>query len=449
METKSQTGVGTPPISRSDRAPRSQPTQGDSDGGSRRTPQLDHAELNYARSSGPRSRFVLWLCFVLLLAAVGIFWVAHRALAAQSATAKAPRGPAVVPVVTAVARTGDMSIYLTGLGSVTPLNTVAVHTRVDGQVDKVSFTEGGIVHQGDVLAEIDPRPFNVQLEQAEGQLLKDQALLKNAQLDLQRYQSAPGSFTQQQIDTQNSTIGQAQGAIRIDQGAIDSAKLNLAYCKVTAPITGKIGFRLVDPGNIIHATDTTPLAVITQLEPITVVFNLPEDNLQQVLKATGKQGAMPVDAYSRDATTKISSGMLLAVDNQVDPTTGTIRFKGSFPNTDNLLYPSQFVNARLLVDVRRAAIMIPSVAVQRSPTSTFVYVVKSDDTVDMRDINIGPSEGDDTLIATGLAAGELVVTGGVDKLLQGAKVSIDKVAAHGGSSTTAPSGHAHSKGGKP
>jgi len=348
-----------------------------------------------------------------------------------------------VPVVAAVARKGDMDIYLTGLGSVTPLNTVALHTRVDGEVEKVNFTEGAMVHQGDVLAELDPRPFQVQLEQAQGQLIKDQATLKNAKLDLQRYQSAPGSFTQQQIDTQDATILQSQGAVATDQGAIDSANLNLIYCKITAPISGKIGFRLIDPGNIVHATDTSPLAVITQLQPITVIFNLPEDNIQQVLKAAGKGGVMPVDAYSRDATSKITSGSLLAIDNQADPTTATIRFKGTFPNTDNLLFPSQFVNSRLLVDVRHDAVIVPSAAVQRSPTTTFVYVVKPDDTVEMRDVVIGPSEADETLIAKGLEPGEVVVTDGVDKLQDGSKVTVDKSAMQGGAPTTAPSGHHH------
>jgi membrane fusion protein, multidrug efflux system len=355
-------------------------------------------------------------------------------------------------VVAATARQGDMGIYFTGLGSVTPLNTVAIHTRVDGQVMKVNFAEGAVVQEGDVLAQLDARPFEVQLEQAQGQLLKDQAQLKDAQLDLERYKSAPGSFTQQQIDTQQAVVDQAAGAVRTDQGAIDSAKLNIDYCRVTAPLTGKIGFRLIDPGNIVHAADTTPIAVITQLQPITVVFNLPEDNLQQVLVAASKGGDMVADAYNRDATTKISSGTLAAIDNQVDSTTGTVRFKATFPNTDSMLYPSQFVNARLLVDVRKGVIIVPSAAVQRSPASTFVYVVKSDDTVDVREVVVGPSEGDETLIARGLAAGEIVVTDGVDKLIGGAKVSIDKMLpAPGAASAVAAQdhGHRHANGANP
>jgi multidrug efflux system membrane fusion protein len=238
--------------------------------------------------------------------------------------------------------------------------------------------------------------------------------------------------------------------VTTDQGAIDSAKLNLVYCTITSPLTGRIGFRLIDPGNIVHAADTNPLAVITQFQPITVIFNLPEDNIQQVLKAAGKGGTMPVEAYSRDATTRISSGTLLAIDNQADPTTATIRFKGTFSNTDNVLFPSQFVNARLLVDVKHDAIIVPSAAVQRSPTTTFVYVVKPDNTVEMRDVVIGPSEADDTLIAKGLRAGEVVVTDGVDKLQDGSKVAIDKSAMPGTVPTTSPSGvhsgHHHDQG---
>ena len=443
METQSQTGVERPPISRPDRGPRTVPGDGKPDNAQRVSPPLPREELTYApgKKSGPGNLLVL--CIILILGVVGLWWLVHHFLAAQAANAKAPRGPMAVPVVAAVARKGDMDIYLTGLGSVTPLNTVALHTRVDGEVEKVNFTEGAMVHQGDVLAELDPRPFQVQHEQAQGQLIKDQATLKNAKLDLQRYQSAPGSFTQQQIDTQDATILQSQGAVATDQGAIDSANLNLIYCKITAPISGKIGFRLIDPGNIVHATDTSPLAVITQLQPITVIFNLPEDNIQQVLKAAGKGGVMPVDAYSRDATSKITSGSLLAIDNQADPTTATIRFKGTFPNTDNLLFPSQFVNSRLLVDVRHDAVIVPSAAVQRSPTTTFVYVVKPDDTVEMRDVVIGPSEADETLIAKGLEPGEVVVTDGVDKLQDGSKVTVDKSAMQGGAPTTAPSGHHH------
>lgn len=386
------------------------------------------------------------LVAVLLLGGIGapVFY-RYRAGAAASALA-AKRGVAAVPVMAGMARTGDMDIYLTGLGAVTPLNVVTLHTRVDGEIEKIDFVEGTMVKQGQLLFELDPRPFQVQLTQAQGQLLKDQATLKNAQLDLQRYQSAPGSFTQQEIATQEAAVLQSEGAVKTDQGVIDSANLNLIYCKITAPLSGKIGLRLVDPGNIVHATDATGLAVITQIQPIALVFSLPEDNIPEVETSMSGGGKLAVDAYSRDLKKKLASGTLLAVDNQVDPTTGTFRIKGVFPNNDGALFPNEFVNARLLVDVRHGAVIAPSAAVQRSPQSTFVYVVKDDDTVEMRNVTIGPSEGDDTIIEKGLNAKEIVVTDGVDKLQEGSKVSFDKALLQGSDSaseTGDAAGHGH------
>jgi multidrug efflux system membrane fusion protein len=374
---------------------------------------------------------IVVLVALVMLGGIGAL-ISYRYHASASASALATkRGFGAVPVMAAMSRTGDMDIYLTGLGAVTPLNVVTLHTRVDGEIEKLDFVEGTMVQQHQLLVELDPRPFQVQLTQAQGQLLKDQATLKNAQLDLQRYQSAPGSFTQQQIATQQATVLQSEGAIKTDQGAIDSANLNLVYCKITAPLTGKIGLRLVDPGNIVHATDTTGLAVIAQIQPIALVFSLPEDNIPQVQSSIARGGKLVVDAYSRDLKRKLAGGTLLALDNQVDSTTGTVRFKGVFPNEDNALFPNEFVNARLLVDVRHGAVIAPSAAVQRSPQSTFVYVVKDDDTVEMRNVAIGPSEGDDTIIEKGLKTGEIIVTDGVDKLQEGSKVSFDKAMLQG------------------
>jgi multidrug efflux system membrane fusion protein len=458
MDTKTQTPGQSPAAWTERRAPGA---DGKTQGVVPARVVREAGELGYAQGGGSGGHLGTIILFVVLvLAGAGIFWIVRHALAVQAATAKAPRGPMTVPVVAATARQGDMSIYFTGLGSVIPLNTVSIHSRVDGQVMKINFTEGTLVKQGDVLVELDASPFQVQREQAEGQLLKDQAIRTQAQQDLERYKSAPGSFTKQQIDAQQATVDQASGAVKTDQATIDAADVNIGYCTIKAPLSGRIGFRLIDQGNIVHSADTTPIAVITQIQPITVVFNLPEDNLQQVLTATAKESALTTEAYNRDATTKISSGTLAAIDNQVDPATGTVRFKATFPNTDGRLYPSQFVNARLLVDVRKGVIIVPAAAVQRSPQSTFVYVVKPDNTVDMRDVVTGPSEADETLIAKGLNAGEIVVTDGVDKLTAGAKVSVDKMVASSGAPTTAPSGdpatapsegrsHGHGSGGAP
>ena len=332
----------------------------------------------------------------------------------------------VIPVETSTAQKGDMELYLKQLGSVTALYTVTLHCRVDGELYKVAFTEGQMVKQGDLLAEIDPRPFQVQLKQAEGNLLRDQASLKVAQLDMDRYTALLGSrsVTQQQVDAQKALIQQSEGAIKTDEGLIESSKLNLKYCRITAPIDGRIGLRTVDPGNIVHANDVTGLAVIAQLQPITMIFTIPQDDIARVQTKVNAGDPLIVDAYDREFTSKLATGKVLAIDNQVDVTTGTVRIKAIFGNEDNMLYPGQFVNARLLVDVRHDAVIVPSAAVQRGPNnSTFLYVVKPDESVELRNVALGPSESDMSVIESGVDPGDVVVVNGVDKLQPGTKVA--------------------------
>jgi membrane fusion protein, multidrug efflux system len=381
-----------------------------------------------------RARYATWLkrywigLLAIALLAVGIYVFFARSGAAQSPAAKQEPNAVTrgIPVVAAAAKMGDMSVYLTGLGTVTPLNTVTVKSRVDGQLMRVLFREGQIVRAGELLAEIDPRPFQVQLTQAEGQMARDQSQLKNAQIDLERYQVLykQDSIAKQQLDTQEALVRQDEGAVKTDQGQIDNARLQLVYCHITAPISGRVGLRLVDPGNMVHATDTNGLIVITQIDPIAVIFAIAEDNLPQVQQQMRGGRQLPVEAYDRDLKHKLATGSLMTIDNQIDQTTGTVKFKAVFSNKEGALFPNQFVNARLLVDTLHNAVLVPNAAVQHSPQSAFVYVVKPDNTVDARDVKIQGSEGDQTAIASGLSAGEVVVTDGVDKLQPGAKVAL-------------------------
>jgi multidrug efflux system membrane fusion protein len=354
-------------------------------------------------------------------------------------------GPRSVPVVAAKAKRGDLPIYLDAPGTVVALNTVTVHPRVDGQIMKVNYTEGQTVQEGDLLVQIDPRPFQVQLTQAQGQLAKDQASLKNAKLDVARYQAAGKGATQQQVDTAKAAAAQFEGAVKTDQGQIDSANLQLTYCKVTAPIGGQIGLRLVDAGNVVHASDATGLVVITQIEPITVLFSLAEDFLPQVMKANSGEQKLTVEVRNRDRRVLLATGSLLAVDGQIDLVTLTARFKAIFDNKDHALFPNQAVNVRLLVDTKKDAVLVPSAALQRGPKTTFVYVVKEDKTVEVRDVKLGPTEGDISSVEENLAPDETVVIEGVDKLAPGMSVTMpgaEGADAKGG-------GEAHKHKGKP
>jgi len=335
-------------------------------------------------------------------------------------------GPPTVPVAAAVARRGDMPVYLDGLGSVTSMNTVTIRSRVDGQLVAVNFREGQLVRKGELLAQIDPRPFQVQLIQAEGQLAKDEAALKNAQMDLQRYQVlyAQDAVPKQQLDTQAATVNQFEGALKSDQGLIESAKLNLTYSRITAPVTGRVGLRLVDAGNIVHASDPNGLVVITERQPIAVLFTIPEDSLQAVLQQMRSNRPLTVEAWDREARNKLATGTLLTVDNAIDPATGTVRLKAVFANEDESLFPNQFVNARLLVDTLKGTVIVPAAAIQRNQQITFVYVVNADNTVALRNVDARLTEGDTTAIAAGLSPGESVVIEGVDKLQQGTKVAV-------------------------
>jgi membrane fusion protein, multidrug efflux system len=383
-----------------------------------------------------RGRWAARLALIALLVAGGATVVlVVRAQERARDGRKAPTTPPAVAVTAQAATRGDVSVYLTALGTVTPLNTVTVKSRIDGQLVSVPFKEGDIVQTGDLLAEIDPRPFQVQLTQAEGQMARDQALLDNARADLERYRIllAEDSIARQQVDTQQALVHQYEGAIKVDQGQIAGARLQLDYCRITAPIGGQVGLRLVDAGNMVHASDTGGLVVITQLVPITAIFAIPEDSLPGVLARQRAGARLPVEAYDRALKRRLAVGVLTTIDNQIDPGTGTVKLKAEFPNSGHELFPNQFVNARLLLDVQRGVTLVPAAAVQRGTQGSFVYVVKADGTATVRPVKVGTTQGDDVSIETGLAPDELVVVDGADRLREGSRVDM-RGNQHGGAS---------------
>ena len=338
--------------------------------------------------------------------------------------AKASGPPPAVPVGVATVKQRDFPVYLTGLGSVTAFNTVSLKTRIDGQITQVNFVEGQDVKEGELLIQIDPRPYQVALEQAQANLQRDEAQLNNAKVQYERMKAlyAGGVIAKQDLDTQEASFGQYEGTIAADKAAIDNAKLNLAYTRITSPINGRIGLRQVDIGNYVTAASGSSMAVITQMHPISIIFTLPEDQLQAVRERMQK-GTLQVDVYSRDDQSKLSTGKLLTIDNLIDPTTGTAKFKAVFENPDNNLWPNQFVNVHLLLETRKDAITAPVSAIQRGPQGTFVYLVDDGNTVEVRPVQLALTQGNTVVIASGLQAGERVVTDGQEKLQAGSRVT--------------------------
>ena len=360
------------------------------------------------------------LTFTIALLCVSLIGCSSGDTKQQKAQAAAPRS---VSVAVAKVEQQDVPVYLTGLGSVTAFNTANIKSRVDGQIMQVNVKEGQNVKQGELLVVIDPRPFQVQMEQMQAQLFKDQATLRDAKLNLDRYTALipSGSIAQQQVDTQKATVDQLEGQVRTDQAQVDNARLQITYCHITAPFAGRIGLRQVDPGNIVHASDTNPMLILTQLQPIAVIFTLPEDQLQTVSRHM-KNSTLQVDVYGRDNQTKLATGKLQTIDNQIDQTTGTAKLKAVFDNIDNQLWPNQFVNASLLLETRKNSTVLPTAAILRGPQGTFVYALKPDKTVEARTVAISLTQGNITTITSGLNPGDMVVTDGQDKLQTGSKV---------------------------
>lgn len=374
-----------------------------------------------------------WLVLVLVGLAVlaGTAWLAGKRSINGAQTAPAPvpmtgaqrRG---APVVALAARKGNLDIYLPALGTVTPLNTVQIHSRVDGQLMSIAFKEGQTIEQGELLALIDPKPFEVQLGLVTGQLARNEALLEGAQVDLERYRSllAQDSIARQQVETQESLVRQYKAAVQAARGEVENAQLQLAHTRITAPISGRVGFRQVGPGSIVRAAGTSPIVVITQLNPISVVFPIPEDALPRVMTRLNAGERIQVDAFDRDQKAKLAGGRLLAADNQIDPATGTVKLRAEFRNTDGALFANQFVNVRMLIETRRDALLVPTAAIQRGAAGTFVYVVKDDKTVTAAPVTVGSTQGEISVIDAGVAAGAMVVTDGADGLRDGMAVEL-------------------------
>jgi membrane fusion protein, multidrug efflux system len=386
-----------------------------------------------------RSYRWIWIVVILVLAIGGLTYYRKQQAAAQAAKAKAAAANRSVPITTATVRQGPIGIYINALGTVTPVYTATITTRVDGQIVSVNYREGQMVHKGDVLIQIDPRPYQAALTQAQGTLAHDEALLGESRIDLDRYQLAfnRNAIAKQQLDDQTQTVKQNEGSVKNDQGTVAVATTNLDYATIKAPIDGRVGLRLVDPGNIVTAGSTTALVVITQLQPITVIFSVAEDYLPQIQKQLRQGSKMSVEAFDRAQQTKLATGYLLTLDNQVDTSTGTVKLKAIFPNQDTALFPNQFVNTRLLVDTEQNASLAPTAAIQRNAQGTFVYLIKPDNTAAMQPVTVGTTDGSVAAVQ-GLQPGQVIAVAGFDKLQDGAKVSVSN--ASGGPNAPANSG---------
>ncbi len=370
-----------------------------------------------------KNRSWVWVLLVIILGAGAYFYL--RQSKERTSSAQAQPAPRAVPVSTAAVRKGDIGVYIIALGTVTPVYTDTITSRVQGEIVNVFYREGQMVHKGDPLLDIDSRPYQAALTQVEGQLAHDQALLNEAKIDLGRYQSAyqQNAIAKQQVDDQEQTVFQYEGTVKNDEGQVENAKVNLIYCHITSPIDGRVGLRLVDPGNIVQANSTTALVVVTQLQPITVIFSVAEDYLPQIQEQMRSGRRLAVDAFDRDQQKKLATGSLLTLDNQIDPTTGTLKLKAIFPNGDNSLFANQFVNARLLVDTLHDAILIPSAAIQRNAQGAFVYLIKPDQTATIQTITAGTTDGDTTAVQ-GLQPGQVIAVKGFEKLQEGARVAV-------------------------
>jgi multidrug efflux system membrane fusion protein len=397
-----------------------------------------------------RLRPLLWLLVIAGIVGAAIWYLPHAAKQPQTGRFGQPGAP--IPVGVAAAQTGDMPVMLSGLGTVTPLATVTVKTQINGYLVAVGFSEGQHVKKGEFLAQIDPRPYQVALELAQAQLAKDQASLKNAELDLRRYDTlvAQNSIATQTRDTQAATVAQDRAQVLLDQAQIDTQKLNLTYCHIVSPVTGRVGLRQVDPGNYVQTSDPNGIVVVTELQPISVIFTLPEDDLPQVVTQLHAGTPLPATADDRTGTTKIATGKLETIDNQIDPTTGTVKLRAIFDNADETLFPNQFVNIKLLVRTLSDTVIVPVAAIERGAPGTFVYRALPNHTVAVQKVSLGPGDGQKVAILSGLNRGDLVVDDGADRLKDGAKISIvaPPGSTAGAGAAAAPSGHAarHARG---
>lgn len=406
-------------------------------------PSSSSPEHRYSdqRDDQPNSHWWVWLLIAAIVLVGGFIYYRHRQAANEAAAkAKAAQQPRAVPIVTATAKKGDIGVYVEALGAVTPVYTVNVTSRVQGQVMNVYYKEGQMVRKGQPLLEIDPRPFQAALTQVEGQLEHDQALLAEARIDLDRYQQAfnRNAIAKQQLDDQTQLVKQDEGTVKNDQGQVANAQVNLAYTHITSPIDGRVGLRLVDPGNMVQANGTTPLVVVTQLAPITVIFSVAEDYLTQIQQQTRNGNKLAVDAYDRTQQTKIAEGTLLTIDNQIDTTTGTVKLRADFPNKDGALFPNQFVNVRLLVTTQHNVTLIPTSGIQRNAQGAFVYLIQ-DQKATLRTVKVGTTDGNITAV-DGINPGDVVAVNGFDKLQDGVPVRIQKPGASGGANANSGGG---------